>query len=334
MSDTVRDAHAILFPAIPDLSLRPWMLTLLQAGTVAVLCGESREEYVAREMTQQRQSSESAGDVSGFISQVRNAANAPVLVAVDQEPWGTRRLHRLVPSFPAPADYRGLSDEEIRESAATVASAALALGVNTFLSPVLDVLRGPNPWLEGRTLPGGHDEVARVAAAVVQGMQGAGVLCVAKHFPGFPSLTLDPALEDTSMAAESSHLNDLVPFRGVVDAGVGAVMTGPAVVSAVDASQPASTSPAVMDLLRRHLGFEGLVVSDELDAPGILHGRTLCETTFASLQAGVELLLVPGGPELLDLAAQVADRCRRDSSFASIVSQAARKARNVAAARS
>ncbi|WP_210925449.1 glycoside hydrolase family 3 protein [Streptomyces sp. B93] len=310
--------------------MSPWLRTLLERGTVAVLPGESREEYVARGMSPQRRATETAADFGRFVSEVQGLAGAPVLVAVDQEPWGIQRLHGLVPPYPETGLLARLSDDEIRAASKAVAAAAAGVGVNMFLAPVLDVLRGPNPWLEGRTLALAPEEVGRIAAAVVLGVQDGGVVAVGKHFPGFPRLDLDPALEDTVLAGEESGADDLVPFRRAVDAGVGAIMLGPAVVEELDPHEPASTSKAVVELLRGPLGFSGLIVSDDLDAPSTTHGRSLLGTVFASIEAGTELLLLPGGDEVVALADAIAERSRADQGFARAVALAARHVRAVA----
>jgi beta-N-acetylhexosaminidase len=334
MAEHDRDAHAVLLPVAGELKLDPWLRDLLQRGTRSVLIGETRAEYVARTMTPERRLAETGEDFTTFVDAVRGEVGEPMLCAVDQEPWGIARLHGLVPAFPDPDTLHGLPDGEIAEAAAAVATAARGLGINMFLAPVLDVLSGRNPWLEGRTLPFSHEEVGRIGAAFVAGIQSAGVLAVAKHFPGHPELALDPALHDTTLDRASSADPALSPFRHVVAAGVGAIMTGPVVVSAIDPAEPASTSTATVRLLRQDLGFQGLVVSDDLDTPSTTHGRSLPETVMASLDAGVDLLLLPGGPELTDIAMRIAARARTDDGFAARLSEAADRVRHAAAPRS
>ncbi|MFE6286405.1 glycoside hydrolase family 3 N-terminal domain-containing protein [Streptomyces sp. NPDC057877] len=332
MDQHARDAYAVFLPVVSELSVSPWLRTLLERGTVAVLPGESREEYVARSMSPERLATETAADFTRFVTEVEEVTGTSVLVAVDQEPWGIQRLHGLVPPYPETGSLPRLSEDEIRASAKTVAAAAAGLGVNMFLAPVLDVLRGANPWLEGRTLALAPEEVGRIAAAVVAGVQDGGVVAVGKHFPGFPRLDLDPALEDTVLAADETGEGDLVPFRRVIEAGVGAIMLGPTVVEALDPSEPAATSKALVDLLRGSLAFSGLVISDDLDAPSTTHGRGLLDTVFASIEAGAELLLLPGGDEVVALAEAVASRSRDDHTFARTVARAAQHVRGIAEA--
>ncbi|MCU1684036.1 MAG: glycoside hydrolase family 3 protein [Amycolatopsis sp.] len=330
MTEFEPEAHAVLLPVAGGMTVEPWLTQLLERGTQSVLIGETRAEYVGREMTADRRATEKAEDFQAFVADVESRVDGPALLAVDQEPWGITRLHDLVPPFPAGEALAGLPDEEISAAAAAVADAGRRLGVNMFLSPVLDVLTGPNPWLEGRTLPFNENEVGRIGAAFVTGVQSAGVIAVAKHFPGHPDLANDPALGDTVLSAAHSVYAALEPFSRVVAAGVHAVMVGPVVVESVDPKEPASTSAVTIEVLRRRLGFEGLVVSDDLDTPSTTHGRSFVDTVLASLEAGADLLLLPGGPELADIAQQIARRAQREPEFAARLTNAAERVRRVA----
>ncbi len=323
-------AHAVLLPVVGDLKVEPWLDEALARGTVAVLIAETRDEYVARRMSPARRRSETRADIQGFADSVRVAVGGPALVALDQEPWGIQRLHDLVKGFPIAAELTAMSDAEIASSARGVATGAREMGVNMFLSPVVDVLVGENPWLQGRTLDLDPREVGRIAAAFVRGVQEAGVVAVAKHFPGYPELAEDPALHDTFVATFQSRETDLDPFVQVVRAGVLGVLTGPAIVAAVDPDQPSSTSASTIDLLRGEIGFSGLVVSDDLEAPSTTRGRSLSETAVASLAAGTDLLLVGGGPEIGHITEALVDCASTDEAFSERLIQAADRVRGLA----
>jgi beta-N-acetylhexosaminidase len=306
VSDLQRDAHAVLFPAF-DLPFGQECLTdLLRSGTVALIVGEKREEYVSRSMSEARRKAENPDNFVELTATLRSDTDGPVLIAVDQEPWGIQRLHSMVPEFPSPTTLPDLTSDEIVSAACELASAALKLGVNAFLSPVLDKLCGGNPWLEGRTLDLDHDEIARIAVSFVVGIQQAGVLAVPKHFPGFPRLDQDPAVHDTRVISGDWDARSLIPFREVAAAGAAAMMIGPAIVTDVDADEPATTSRLTVQKLRDELGFTGVVVSDDLDAPATARDRSVEETAVASLMAGADLLLIPGRPEVSRVAQHLA----------------------------
>ncbi|WP_119299974.1 glycoside hydrolase family 3 N-terminal domain-containing protein [Dongia deserti] len=306
MSTIIEDAHAVLLPAIADLELPDALKQFLDRGGRSILLGETRGEYVARRMAPERIQAESRDHFIELAEQVRRRAG-PSLIAVDQEPAGIQRLHSLVPSLADLAELQQMSDSAIETSCREIASAARSMGVTMFLAPILDVVTGRNPWLAGRTLGADHREVARIAAASVRGFQTGGVIAVAKHFPGHPDIDCDPAVAEATVPLSMAQLEPgLAVFRSVIAARVHAVMLGPALVPAVDPKEPSSTSRTTARMLRKGLGFRGLVVSDDLDAKATLRGRPLAETAVASLKAGADLLLVAAGDHLEALCGAIA----------------------------
>jgi beta-N-acetylhexosaminidase len=107
-------------------------------------------------------------------------------------------------------------------------------------------------------------------------------------------------------------------------------MVGPAVVEDVDRVQPASTSQVTVETLRHTVGFSGVVVSDDLDAPATLNGRSLTTTMIDSLRAGADLLLVAGGDHLHESIETVFQTARNDDDFAIRVRAAAGRVRGMA----
>ncbi|WGS53855.1 glycoside hydrolase family 3 protein [Paraburkholderia sp. D15] len=331
MNDLIQDAYAVLLPAFGGLELDDAVLRHLDRGGVSVLLGESRDEYVARAMSDERRANESAAQFNDVVERARRQAGGGVIVAIDQELAGIQRLHRLAPALPGFDTARGLSADDIAQRCAEVARAARGLGVNLFLAPIVDVVSGINPWLERRNLGVDPHEVSRIASAFVRGVQSAGVAATAKHFPGHPVTGLDPALHE---AIVSATLDELQPglgvFREVIGAGVKAVMTGPALVPAFDSEAPSSTSRGTVAFLREHLGFDGLVISDDLDAPGILRGRTVEAVAVASLAAGCDLLLVSSQAGLDTIARTVVEAVERGALAADRLAEAARRVRTLA----
>ena len=265
-----RLAYAALLPAVAGLETTE-LVPLLDRGCRAVLLGETRAEYLARAMSPERVAGETAELVRKTIAALRAHVVDGLLVAVDHEVVGIRRFDHLLPPD-APAE--GLRD----------------LGVNVALGPIVDVVRGENPWLSGRNLGPDAAVVAAAGRAAVEELQTAGVAAVAKHYPGHPVLPDDPAVSPAVLRGPLDGLEE--PFEAVVAAGVRGIMLGPAVVEAVDPEDAASCSRGVVQLVRERLGFRGTLVSDDLDAAGIVRGRTVGEAAVASLAAGADLLLV------------------------------------------
>jgi len=225
-----------------------------------------------------------------------------------------------------------LSDHALTELCFRTANAARELGVTMFLAPIADVAGTQNPWLHNRQMGTDPVTVAKLVNAFVKGVQKAGVSAVTKHFPGFDNLAADPALVDVALHTTLERiLHNALPFQAAIDAGTRAIMMGPAPVAAVDAEDAASTSPTVIALLRQQFGFRGLIVSDDLDAPATMRGRSLVETAVASLNAGADLLLVSGGPHLGDLCDGIAAAARSGTVSTERLSDAANRVRQHAA---
>lgn len=292
-SELHRAAYSVLLPAFGDLNLDETVRRYLSRGGVSLLLGETREEYVGRDMSPARKSAESQADFVNIARQAASLAGAPVLIAVDQELGGIERLHQLVPATASREALKDLDSQEIEQRCFEMATVARRLGVNLFLAPIVDVVTGANPWLHNRHLGADPVEVSRVSCAFIRGVQRAGVIATAKHFPGHYVTQTDPAIAEATVPGPLELLRDnLEVFKEVIATGVKAVMPGPAVFPAIDPDHSASTSSKVIGILRDTLGFDGLIISDDLDAVSILKGNSITDTAVASLAAGAHLLLV------------------------------------------
>ena len=326
-----QDARAILLPAFDTLDVTDVMVPFLEKGGCSVLIGETRAEYVAREMSAERLADETPDVFHACIARLK-AVTPHLIVAVDQELGGIQRLQGLVPPLPALDEAHALDDETLAERCRSTASAARKLGVSMFLAPIADVIDGQNQWLRGRTMGSYPEAVARLVSAFVKGVQSAGITAVTKHFPGFNDLESDPALVDVSLLTPRERiLHNALPFKAAIAAGTRAVMTGPAPVAAFDRENAASTSPAVMAMLRDDFGFNGLIVSDDLDAPATMRGRSLLETAIAAVNAGADLLLAGGGPHLDALCDGIAAAARSGQISPDRLAEAAARVRRNAA---
>lgn len=325
------DARAVLLPAFDTFDIMDVMVPFLEKGGCSVLIGETRAEYVARRMSAERLVGETADGFRASIAQLKAVA-PELIVAVDQELGGIQRLQGLVPPLPSLDEAHALGDAALAERCRATAAAARALGVSMFLAPIADVIDGQNAWLHGRTMGSYPQAVARLVAAFVKGVQSAGVTAVTKHFPGFNDLDGDPALIEVCLHTPRDRLlHNALPFTAAIDAGTRAIMTGPAPVAALDRQNAASTSPAVMAMLRGDFGFKGLIVSDDLDAPATMRGRSLLETAIASIGAGADLLLVGGGSHLDALCDGIADAAHSGSLAPERLAEAAARVRQNAA---
>ena len=174
---------------------------------------------------------------------------------------------------------------------------ARLLGLNWVLGPVCDVNNNPaNPVINVRAWGEDPATVSRLAAAFLRGAQAEGVLCCAKHFPGHGDTASDSHLELPLLRHSRERLEavELPPFRAAIAAGVASVMTAHLLMEALDGERPATLAPAMLDgLLRRDLGFEGLIVTDALVMEAITAHHGPGEAALLAFSAGADLILMP-----------------------------------------
>ncbi|CAA9545809.1 MAG: GH3 [uncultured Thermomicrobiales bacterium] len=229
----------------------------------------------------------------------------PLLVAIDQEGGIVSRLPPPFTVVPSPMAQAATGDPASAATCARITGAQLrAFGVNVNFAPSLDVNVDPrNPVIGTRAFGDDPALVARFGREALRGYREAGVVAVAKHFPGHGDTTVDSHLGLPTVRHDRARLDrvELAPFRAAITAGVPAIMTAHVVCPALD-DRPATLARAVLsDLLRGELGFEGVVVTDALDMRAIAdrHGRA--GAARLAKAAGADVVL-PLGP----LAEQVA----------------------------
>ncbi|QBI19212.1 glycoside hydrolase family 3 protein [Egibacter rhizosphaerae] len=227
-------------------------------------------------------------------------AGMPLAVAIDEEGGRVRRLPPPATQWPsARALARAAGPEEAQARWAAAGTELLACGITTNLAPVVDVDAVNNPVVGDRAFGTDATTVSAHATAAVEGLQQAGVAAVAKHFPGHGAVAGDSheALPHSAAGRASVEDRHLAAFRQLfADARPAGVMTGHLRIAALDGAEPATTSPAITrDLLRRELGYDGLVLTDSL-AMGALADREPGAVAVEALAAGADVLLTPPDP--------------------------------------
>jgi beta-N-acetylhexosaminidase len=185
-------------------------------------------------------------------------------------------------------------------------------GINMAFGPVLDINTNPkNPIIGIRSLGSDPAEAARLGGAILNGLKAAGVIAVAKHFPGHGAAAQDShkTLPEISISTGELAATHLVPFKAAIALGVPAIMTAHILYPALDPAGPATLSKAVLTgLLKGELGFPGLVMTDSLDMRAITSRRTIARGAASALKAGADVLLIgKGDPRaaIKEIAAQV-----------------------------
>jgi len=220
-----------------------------------------------------------------------------VLVLVDHEGGRVHRLPAPFTRFPPPAAVGRSGDPQLAAAVARAMARELrAAGLDSGLGPVLDCLLDPaNTVIGDRAFGTAPDVVAACGVAFVEAVLSEGLLPVAKHFPGHGRTSVDShtALPDVDATIDELGRWDLVPFRAALGAGCPAVMVAHVRYRVLDRALPASLSSEVIGgLLRRRLGFSGLVLSDDLEMAAVAGPWGVAGAARRFLAAGGDLALV------------------------------------------
>jgi beta-N-acetylhexosaminidase len=219
----------------------------------------------------------------------------PLLVCVDQEGGRVARMREPWTRWPAArAVGRTGSEETAYEVGRALAAELRPCGVSVDFAPCVDVDTNPqNPVIGDRSFGGDPELVGRLGASMVRGLQEGGVVACAKHFPGHGDTSVDSHLDLPVVDHSRARLEgvELRPFRRAIEAGVAMVMSAHVLVREVDDRRPGTLSPAVVKgLLRRDLGFAGVVPTDDLDMKGVAGRWRPGPIAVMAAQAGCDLL--------------------------------------------
>ncbi len=245
----------------------------------------------------------------GFTDALRGLATArrvPIgfLTAIDQEGGIVARLLNGATVFPGNMALGATRSTQLSMLCSRImAQEMLQMGLNMNLAPVLDVNNNPdNPGIGVRSYGESPELVAELGVAAIEGSQRVGVMATAKHFPGKGDVTIDSHLDLPTVAHDMERLEkvELLPFKAAIEAGIGAIMTAHVFFPAVEPEPllPATLSEKVLTgLLREKLGFEGIVITDDLYMGAISKAFGVGEAAIRAIIAGADIALMCHHPE-------------------------------------
>lgn len=262
-------------------------------------------------------------DIAALVARFTEAAppDRPLLVGVDQEGGRVARLGPPVLRLPPMRVLGAVGDTDLTERAASFLGRQLrALGFNMDFAPVLDVDSNPqNPVIGDRSFGSTPDQVIAHGLAFARGLQQAGVLPCGKHFPGHGDTDLDSHLALPRLAHPRARLDavELSPFRAATGAQVPAIMTAHVVFDSFTQAAPATLAHEVVTgLLRKELGYQGLIISDDLEMRAIADHYGIEQAACLAIEAGCDTLLICSRVDWVERArAALTERAEADPAF-------------------
>ncbi|MCK5851918.1 serine hydrolase [bacterium] len=234
-------------------------------------------------------------NVVTLINQYQHISKIPLMIAIDAE-WGPGMRLTDTMRFPYAMTLGALqNDSLIQQMGEQIGRQLKRVGVNMNLAPVVDVNTNPeNPVIGYRSFGENKEKVARKGLAYVLGIQSQGIIATAKHFPGHGDTHQDSHLILPTVKSDAKKLRnvELYPFKKLIDGGVLAVMSAHLNVPAIAKTNTPATlsSEIITDLLKKELGFKGLVVSDAMNMQGLTRFSNSSTVEPLALLAGNDVL--------------------------------------------
>jgi beta-N-acetylhexosaminidase len=294
--------------------------------TISSFDGTVRPEYIRRRL----RARETAGVIlfgrngggpahwRRLARSLQQAGHGHALIMVDQEGGQIRTVEHVGPLQGQP--FQG-PPAAVRRAARAAGRGLRAAGINVNLAPVTDLPRAGSV-MATRSFPGDERQVAARTRSSVRGLRDGGVAATAKHFPGLGAASVNT--DDGPVTIRTPVARDLVPFRAAVEEAVPLVMLSHASYPALDARNIASQSrPITTGLLRRRLGFEGVIVTDSLEAAAVLARSGIADAAERSIRAGADLILMTGSASWNDAYPRLLAEGRSDPGFRRLIRAAA-----------
>jgi beta-N-acetylhexosaminidase len=242
---------------------------------------------------------ESPEQIRALCQEIQSCASSPdkpLLISIDNEGGRVLRLKSPFTQWPALKNLGDLDSPQMSYLFAQFMGYELrSVGINTDWAPCVDIFTNPeNKVIGDRALGSDPQLVAKHTSSLIRGYLRSGVAPCAKHFPGHGHTLVDSHedLPQEDLSLERLRQVEMLPFRQAVLSGVPLIMTGHILFRNIDAKNPVTLSHFFLtELLRNELGFDGLIVTDDLDMKALQKYQSLSERVLGSLSAGADFLL-------------------------------------------
>lgn len=292
---TRRDVGQLLIGSFAGLTIPPELRSLAREFDLGGIILFGRNIEAAEQVSEVAAEAEALG------------RDMPAWVSVDQEGGRVARLKDPFTVWPPMATLGRAGSEDLAARFARALAAELsAVGVTLDYAPVLDIHTNPkNPIIGDRALAESAGEVARLGRVLVRTLQESGIAACGKHFPGHGDTSADSHVELPLVEHPPDRLRavEFEPFRAAIAERVAFIMTAHVLVPALDERRPATLSPSIVEaLLRRELGFEGVILSDDLEMKAVSARYAVPAAAVEAIRAGCDAVLICGGS--VDLQAE------------------------------
>ena len=257
---------------------------------------------------------DSPSQIAELVEQIHKIKNPHLLVSVDHEGGRVQRFREGFTALPPVAvlgDRYNHNKKDAKKLAETcgwlMAIELRAVGVDFSFAPVLDIERGISEVIGDRSFGHNADTVSDLAISYIKGMQKAGMSSTGKHFPGHGAVQADShvACPVDERSYEDIYAEDIIPFDRLINNGLAGIMPAHVVYKNVDPNPAGFSNFWLNEVLRKRLGFQGVIFSDDLSMEGASVAGDVVDRARAALSAGCDMALVCNNPEA---AGKVLDR--------------------------
>ncbi len=245
-----------------------------------------------------------------------------LLIAVDHEGGRVQRFREGFSKIPPMASFGEIAQNDMKlaqkkvfDVGYQIATELIECGIDFSFTPVLDLNYGRSQVIGDRAFSSNPTVVLNLASQLMYGLRKGGMIAVGKHFPGHGYVTQDSHFEiplDTRSFSDIMK-HDLLPFHGLIQAGLAAIMPAHVIYTQVDSFPPCFSVFWLQKVLRGQLGFEGVIMSDDLSMGGAHSvGSNVQERTADALKAGCDLVLICNDPDSVDAILYEHDRLKKN----------------------
>lgn len=248
------------------------------------------------------------------LKKENNINKIPLFLSIDEEGGLVSRLSSLVANLKNPSNLGKVNDLELSYSYGENLGLKLSsFGFNLNFAPVLDINSNPsNPVIGNRAYGKTAQSVSDHGLSLLEGIKSQGVIPTGKHFPGHGDTTVDSHLDLPLVYKTLDELREmeLVPFKNAIENDIGMLMVAHILYPNIDGDFPSSMSSVIIDnILRDDLGYDGVVISDDMTMGAIVENYSIQEAGIRFLKAGGDIILISHGPGNSDL---IIDRIKEE----------------------